>query len=227
MAVAAPDRSGITRASRVPTVLVIFIAAGAIGMQFARLAGAGSLVTPFILLASTSFVALGIASGALRTAMGRVSICGLVCCWIGDMVGPRNFLLGLGAFLVGHLFFAASFTVHGIEPRRAGIASGIVSVVTIATGALLWPYVPLAERFHLVAYCIVISIMLIAAAGARPGLPLAIPAAVLFYISDVCVARWRYADSALDGYLCYVLYYAACALFALNTRPALRSPRAG
>ena len=67
------------------------------------------------------------------------------------------------------------------------------------------------------------AIVLTAAGGARAGLPLALPAAVLFYVSDVCVARWRYLDSAVDGYICYLLYYAACAMFALNARYMARA----
>ena len=201
-------------------VLLGLIAAGAISMLAARLTDARALVMPLILLASTSYVALGVASGGLRTAFGRVTLCGLACCWIGDAIGPGNFLFGLGAFLAGHIFFAVSFAIHGIAPRRTVVAFGVVFAVSAAVGALLWPHVPAAERVPFTAYCTVISIMLVTAASVRPGLPLALPAAALFYVSDVCVALWRYADSAIDGYLCYLLYYAACALFALNARHA-------
>lgn len=205
-------------------VLLALVAAGAIGMLAARLTNAHALVTPLILLASTSYLALGIASGALRTTFGRITLCGLACCWIGDAIGPRNFMFGLGAFLVGHLFFAVAFATQGIAARRAAAALGVVLAVSAAVGVLLWPHVPAAERVPFAAYCTVISIMLVTAASTRPGLPLALPAAAVFYVSDVCVALWRYAGSTVDGYLCYLLYYTACALFALNVRNALAAP---
>jgi len=215
----------MTRPSPLPiaslsTVLLALIAFEAIGMQAVRLAELRALVTPCILIASTAYLALGLASGGLRTAFGRATMCGLVCCWIGDVTGPGNFTLGLAAFLVGHLFFAASFAIHGIAVRRAAIAFVLVLIISMGAGAMLWPHVPTGERAPFVAYCAVISIMLVTAAAALPGLPLALPAAAIFYVSDICVARWRYADSAIDGYICYLLYYTACALFALGIRNA-------
>ena len=205
-------------------ILCLLVIAGALGMQAARLAGFRSLVMPLILLASTSFVGLGISSGATRSTVGRLTLCGLACCWIGDVVGPGNFLLGLMAFLVGHLFFAASFAIHGIAPSKGVVAVFVVFALSLGTAGMLWPHLPRSERIQFAAYCTVISIMLVAAAGARPGLPLALPAASLFYISDVCVARWRYLDSPVDGYICYLLYYTACAMFALNTGYARKAP---
>ena len=211
-----------TRQKFTALALASFIAAGAIGMQVARLTGARHFVTPSILLASTSFALLGVASGGLRTAFGRVCLCGLVCCWIGDVVGPGNFLLGLGAFLVGHLFFASAFVVYGVALRKLMWAAIGVSLASGAVAALLWPSIPSSERLHFTAYCVVISVMLVTAGGSKPGLTLAMPAAVIFYVSDVCVARWRYLDSAIDGYVCYILYYTACALFAFNIRYGVR-----
>lgn len=207
---------------RLPLLCCTLIFIGAIGMQIARIGGASALVMPSILLASTSFIALATASGALRSAFGRIAFCGLTCCWIGDMVGPRNFLLGLAAFLVGHLFFAASFLAHGVERRRMLAGVVVTLLVSCATAASLWNHVPAGERGQFAAYCTVISLMVITAIGAKPGLPFSIPAAALFYVSDVCVARWRYTDSAIDGYFCYLLYYTACAMFAINVRYAVR-----
>ncbi|OQB99469.1 MAG: YhhN-like protein [Candidatus Hydrogenedentes bacterium ADurb.Bin101] len=41
--------------------------------------------------------------------------------------------------------------------------------------------------------------------------------ALIFLISDIFVARWKFVDpSAINAFFCYPLYYISCALIALT-----------
>ena len=162
---------------------------------------------------------MAMAGGGLSSWFGRWVVLALVCCWFGDMIGPFNFFAGLLAFLLGHLVFVAAFWTKGISAVRCLAAA---APVLACTGLLAWwllPHVPAADRPAVVAYVAVITGMLLAAAGASRGTGgrILLAAAVVFYVSDIFVARWRYVDpDAINAFLCYPLYYAACILFALS-----------
>jgi hypothetical protein len=70
----------------------------------------------------------------------------------------------------------------------------------------------------------VISIMVATACGTRhPNAVLLAVAAVLFYVSDIAVAHWKFvSDGSWHAFFCYPLYYPACLLLALGSRPARR-----
>jgi uncharacterized membrane protein YhhN len=173
----------------------------------------------WVLTASTAFVGLGVLAAA--TVPRRSSfylLVGLAQCWLGDALGPVNFTLGGLSFLGAHLWFIAAFAGQGIDrarSRRAGVA---LLVSGLLIGAWLLPRVDSALNLALVlAYMLVISVMAAAAAGTRGGpWRYAVVAAVLFYVSDIVVADWRFVHSSFrHDLICYPLYYGACVLLAL------------
>ena len=96
-----------------------------------------------------------------------------------------------------------------------------------AAGYFLWlgPHVPESDTLQIVGYTVVITIMLAAAAARKPGpgKGIALTAGILFYVSDVFLANWRYVDTgSWNAYVCYPVYYTACALFALSVLPTTR-----
>lgn len=175
----------------------------------------------YTLLASTSFVAIGVvglAAGRGRR-FGLLMLGGLVFCWLGDFLGPQGFMYGLAAFFVGHCFFICAFAGLGVEVRKAAWAAVFYLSAGVVISVWLLPHVPLRDAVPVGAYMAVISVMAVTAFGARArrGGWLLSSGAFLFYVSDIFVARWRFvAQDSLNPLLCYPLYYAACVLLALS-----------
>lgn len=144
----------------------------------------------------------------------------LTCCLCGDILlafGARiAFLLGLVAFLVGHLLFATTFFVIGTT--GPGLAIGVLLMVLAA--GIIWQW--LAPHLDdmttpVLAYLVVISIMVCGAwstlssahipCEARFGILIG---ASLFYLSDIAVARQRFVISDhWNRMVGLPLYYAA------------------
>ena len=192
------------------------------GMLVGRAVGWSSSVTgAFTVVASTAFLVAALVAGAFRSRYGVLVLCALVCCWLGDILGPRNFVWGLYAFLGGHLLFTLAFASTRLNWRDSAFAVCAIAIIDALLMAWIMPNVPDKERFDVIAYTTVISVMLAAGWGARRANAWLLPAAIIFFISDIFVARWRYGGGAINGYLCYPLYYTACMFFAISIRSAV------
>ncbi len=188
-------------------------------MLLARAVAARNLVYPLTVGGSVGFVATAAAGGAHRHAYGRFMITGLVACGVGDLVGPYHFAAGAIAFLLAHLAFIAACFAQGILKRRVLCASPAAVFAAVLLAAWLLPHVSGPEVWLVVAYLLVITAMLVAAYGANltAGRGLLTSGAVLFYLSDIFLARWRYVSpNGIHAFFCYPLYYAACILLALS-----------
>ena len=144
---------------------------------------------------------------------------GLVCCWLGDYLGPHDFIYGLYAFLFAHLAFISAYVLLGIAWRRVASASAVMLVLGTAIALWLIPHVPRQDLFPVGIYMTGISVMVAAAAGIRPSSSrwIILTGAVVFYISDIFVARWKYVNpSPINAMFCYPLYYSACLTLALS-----------
>ncbi len=165
--------------------------------------------------ASTGFLATALAAGALHGSYGRTILAALVFCWWGDYFLTRgsetSFLLGLVAFLLGHLGFAAAFLIHGINPRWALAAALMLFIPAMAV--YLWLEEQLGPmKLPVCAYIAVISLMLALATGTRGrgATRLIFIGAALFYASDLFVARQKFATpSPWNSMIGLPLYYAA------------------
>ena len=148
-----------------------------------------------------------IMTGLVLSAVGDVAL-------IGRSRGP--FLLGLTAFLMAHLAYAGGFLVAGPDwIASAAVAAGLALIFFFVARWLL-PHTG-DMRGPVVAYMIVISAMVALAAGvAIEGAPLAtFPAAGLFYVSDLAVARDRFVAPGVDNRVWGLpVYYLAQFLFA-------------
>ncbi|MBN1347179.1 MAG: hypothetical protein JXQ73_31090 [Phycisphaerae bacterium] len=175
---------------------------------------------PCVLGASTCFVLAPVAGGALGSAYGQFVVVGLIAFWCGDVLGAPYFVTGVLAFCVGHAAFVCAFIAKGIAWKR--LMAALVPVVIAVVIILRWllPHVePPAEIAAVCAYSIVISIMVLAAFGASEGPVgrLILAAAVIIYVSDIFVARWKYVDfGAINGRLCYPLYYTGCLILGMT-----------
>lgn len=172
-------------------------------------------------IASTGFLLAAWGAGAFTSPYGQWIFAALIGCWWGDVLlipkGRGFFLAGLVAFLLGHVGFIAAFWIHGIDWSWAGIA--VVPAAIIAGLVYRWlaPQVPDPLRTPVLAYTIVITIMVITAAGAlgAGGHPLMLGGAVAFWLSDISVARDRFTGAGFANRAWGLpAYFAACVILA-------------
>ena len=168
-------------------------------------------------LASSLFVAVALANGATASSYGWLVLAALALSWLGDVLlipdDDRLFRAGVGSFGLAHVVYLAAFALRGIDPMHAAMAA--VGVVPAAAAAARWlrPHVPPDMKLPVNAYVVVISAMVVAAFGAY-GASSAngsiLIGALLFYASDLLVARQRFvAPSPWNPAVGLPLYYAA------------------
>ncbi len=172
-------------------------------------------------LAASGFVLSALQHGALATGYGRAILTALVCSWCGDVLliprTPRTFLAGLAAFLLGHVAYASAFALRGVS-------WGLALAAALALAAPLWmvsrwllPKVPRAMLQPVRAYMLVITAMValaVATYAQRPDGAL-LAGAVMFYLSDLSVARDRFVAPGFSNKLWgWPLYFGAQLLLA-------------
>lgn len=154
-------------------------------------------------LASTGFVATGlVAAGADRLVTGDsysiFVLSGLVLSWWGDVLlipkqRPSLFRAGILAFLLGHIAYAGAFASAGLGYATAGAAALGLGGVAAWVLRRLRPNVPPDLVVPVYAYVAVISAMVVCAASTQaPARATILAGALLFYVSDLAVARDRF-----------------------------------
>lgn len=200
------------------TVLAALMVAG---MVYSWLADAPAYRRAFIVTASVSYLIVALGAGALGSHYGRLAFTALVFCFLGDILGPGNFLLGVVMFLLAHLFFVPAFIVRGVARRALTVSLAAALIGTAAISLYLGTAIPAGERWLIFAYSLVIALMLSFAGGtlgkgSRGLVPLA---ALIFYVSDLFLAQTAFLDGGriwtITG---YPLYYTACTMFAWTCR---------
>lgn len=167
--------------------------------------------------ASVSYLLVALSNRALKNRTGWLMMAALAACALGDFFGPGNFEAGVAAFALAHLLFSACFISLGLS--RAKLPYAAVVTITVSAMVLYWihPHLEAGEQPLVWGYAFVIGVMLTTALGLRrhDAAPVILGAAVIFYVSDLFVARWRFVDeSSMNAYFCYPLYYTACLMFA-------------
>ncbi|MDJ0498255.1 MAG: lysoplasmalogenase [Acidimicrobiia bacterium] len=172
------------------------------------------------MVASTAFIAVALAVGALDSSFGRIMVVGLTLSWFGDLfltyAGRGPFVAGLVAFLGGHVAYVIAFLNRGTDESLWLFIAAVVAAA-VAVGSWLLPTVPKELKGPVIAYIAVISLM-VAAAGSTNTLDAdwRIPVgATAFYVSDIFVARDRFAAPGLiNRYLGLPLYFGGQLLLA-------------
>lgn len=161
---------------------------------------------------SAGFLALALGLGA-ETPFARLVVAGLALSALGDLAllseRRRAFLAGLVAFLAAHVAYCAAFApVSDPSPWAAA------ALVAAAAGVVRWLWPRLGGmRGPVLAYCAVISVMLWLALGVDRGEVRL--GALLFYLSDLAVAREKFVASDVRNRLVGLpLYYVAQYLLA-------------
>jgi uncharacterized membrane protein YhhN len=184
--------------------------------------------------ASTGFLITALAAGALRSRVGIAIFIGLIFSWFGDLFligsGSKYFLAGLVSFFAGHLCYATAFAMYRTNLRLAALAI----VILLVPGYLLLQWIlPGVKdpglRGPVIAYTCVITTMLALATGClkHPGGQLIFVGALLFYFSDIFVARSAFVASGfINSLVGLPLYFGGQAILAASIRfiDARRAP---
>jgi len=196
------------------TFSILLLRAESTGSSDARL---------FKMAASTGFVAIGLSAGGLSNTYGRIVLVALVFSWAGDLLltfaSRPAFLGGLVTFLLGHVAYSVAFGVLGVDTAIAVVAAIVMTIIGYFIWRWLGPHVG-DMTGPVVAYVVVITVMVVMAfaafgAGATAFIPIG---AVLFYASDVAVARNQFvAPGVVNRMWGLPLYYLAQVLLASTT----------
>jgi uncharacterized membrane protein YhhN len=172
-------------------------------------------------IASLAFLAVGVLAWH-DSAYAPWILGGLALGVIGDVAllgdGKRAFLVGLGAFLLGHIAYVVAFALIDPPvywPYNAGLLAALPIVVALFALYKLWPQLG-SMRVPVIAYVIVIVTMVIGALAIRGQMEakdyvlwmmnhhtmtwehrerLAV-GAVLFFASDLAVARDKFMGAS-------------------------------
>lgn len=197
-------------------VLTILTGLIVISMLLSRYLDFGIRSKLLAMTASSGFVLIGLVSLIkYRTKYEFLILIGLIFCWFGDYFS--GFKITVISFFLAHLNFIFAFLSCGINKIRPLKITPLVIIFSGIIAFWLYPHVPKADQIFVLGYMIIISIMVVFAFGIREPNIIIILGAILFYISDIFVARWRFVDaSSINGVFCYPLYYGSCILFALS-----------
>jgi uncharacterized membrane protein YhhN len=174
-------------------------------------------------LASTGFVGLAASASALDNPYGTAILVGLAFSFIGDCCllssRARPFLAGLVAFALAHVAYVVAFTRFGPAPLRVVVYAAVLVIPALVIHRWLHPHVERAMRGPVKAYMIVITLMLATAAAAvMTGAPTRVlVGAILFYISDLAVARDRFVAPGFGNRVWGLPTYYAAQLILAST----------
>jgi uncharacterized membrane protein YhhN len=170
--------------------------------------------------ASCFFLATAWSAGALQHTPGRWIFAGLFFSWWGDFFllysGDAYFLAGLASFLLGHALYSIGFFVFGVSWKHAALTVPAILVLLGLIMPDIWSHVPSNLKPAVGAYIAVISAMVIFSGGAAArGNILFLIGAILFFVSDIAVARDAFDVSPVPSFTWGLpLYYAGQVVLA-------------
>ncbi len=176
------------------------------------------------LVAASAYVGAALALGAMESRYGQVLVAGMACCWLGDLflVSPGNrsmFTAGLAAFLLGHLVYVVAFMARGVSQIAAGMAAVPLAALALLVATWLKPHLEARMRVPVHLYIGAISAMVVIAVGtyfANGGWTL-LAGAILFFISDLGVARHRFvAPGFVNRAIGLPIYFSAQLMLAAS-----------
>jgi len=170
-------------------------------------------------IAALAFLGVGLLASRGAPAYAMWIVAGLALGVVGDIAllgrSNRAFMIGLAAFLLGHLAYVGAIAQVVPPPdwlARAGIPA--LLPVAVAAGALvqLWPHLR-SLRVPVILYVLAIVLMVIGALAV--GSQRLALGAILFFASDLAVAREKFlVQSLANRVLGLPAYFAAQLLIA-------------
>ena len=178
------------------------------------------------LAASLAFVGFAWDLGAWETHYGKVLLIGLVLSLLGDvllaMKGHKKwFLLGIGAFLLAHVFYTFAFAQTGFETARLPLVAPIVLIFLTVTALWLRKHLQGIFIVAVPAYLLAIGVMLVFAwcNQSMTAYWWITSGATLFALSDLFVARNRFVQPAISNRVIGLpIYYVAQLILAYSVK---------
>jgi len=201
------------------TGLTLALVAGCLFMEWRGQKVASGV---FKTLASTAFMWMGVEHGLLDSCYGKWVFAALVGSWLGDVLlisnRPKFFLGGLVAFLLAHVAYIGAFLELGVDTKTALMASAPLLLVLAVVGRWLLPNVPKEMKAPVLVYMLVITAMVSCSFAVAESQRLYVSiAAVVFYASDLAVARNRFVCPGIQNRLWGLpAYYIAQCGFILS-----------
>ncbi len=178
----------------------------------------------FKTLAALSFIGACLSLGAWKQGLpGHALLIGLCFGALGDVLlipegNGTPFKLGIGSFALSHVLYVVMFALLGVHPIGAAAL-----VVLVPLGWFVWTWLKDGVgrlAVPVIGYITIITVMVAAATGSLVAEPSAgrgvlLAAAVVFFVSDLCVARHRFVHKALiNRTIGQPLYFGAQLLFS-------------
>lgn len=180
--------------------------------------------------ASTIFLTYAISLEALQNTYGKWILAALVLSWIGDVLLIKSdskffFQSGLVSFLLAHVSYIIAFFYAGMGDSHQWISSRsyiLVGGVSFLVSRWLIPYVKAKDSKMLLpvwAYMIVISVMVWCAieVTSHTGHRLVMLGAIVFYLSDISVARDQFVQKSFINKLWGLPFYYAAQMTMAST----------
>ena len=209
--------------------IILLIVAGAllVGLLWAENTGSHGQILLFKAPLSCLFVLAAFLQAHPVAPYYRLVLGGLVLGLVGDVClalpGDTAFRSGLAAFLAGHVLYVLAFA---IVTRRNDWVHPANLLILAVSGYVFWWLLPhLGKMLAPVAlYIMVISVMVSGAWAVfrnpdtrRAGAWVILFGALLFYVSDIFVARDRFiADEFLNRLIGLPFYYSGQFLLAFS-----------
>jgi uncharacterized membrane protein YhhN len=185
------------------------------------------LTKPFL---SALFIATALTGPFADREYFNLILAGLILCMAGDVFlifffAKIPFLAGLVSFLAGHLLYTIAFFNLAGSGKVGWIF--MACFTAISGGAFVWLRPHLGKMLiPVLAYIAIITAMVIGAAALAgtetvpfPGRALAFAGALLFYVSDIFVARQRFVtQNFFNRAVGLPLYFTAQFLIAFSIR---------
>jgi uncharacterized membrane protein YhhN len=183
------------------------------------------IITKFIL--SSLFVLTALLQPRPVPVYFNYLFVGLILCLVGDVClalpQKKAFMVGLVAFLLGHVFYIFSFSF--LVPVFGWFSQGLVIIVVISALIFFWLRPHLKSMLvPVLIYILVITIMAVGAwvvflksSFQVSGRMLILVGALCFYISDIFVARQRFIKEEFQNRLLGLpLYYTGQFMLAFS-----------
>mgnify|MGYP001218952580 FL=1 len=180
-------------------------------------------------LLSSLFIVMAVTQAHGNMNYFYIILAGLVFCFIGDVClilffNEKIFEAGLAAFLIGHIIYSAAFFR---KPDSMMILIAFAFLLIIAAAVIFLKLKPHLEGMikPVIAYIVIISVMAFTAFSLRESGTQSVlagnivfAAALIFYLSDIFVARHRFVRKKfINRATGLPMYYAAQFMIAYST----------
>ena len=155
-------------------------------------------------------------------------LAGLVLCFAGGiclifLFNRKVFTAGLAFFLTGHILYVLAFFITAGFTTGAWISLAVMSVISFFVFTRLRPHLG-SMVGPVIAYITIISVMVVGAASlavrqdfSPQARVLVMAGSLLFYVSDLFVARHRFVEkNIINRYAGLPMYYAAQFMLAFS-----------